>query len=306
MISQSDDRYPILLRETAGAPKRLWARGKLPGDTPSVSIVGTRKARPRGLSLAREVAAELVRAGFWVISGLALGVDAAAHEGALSVTQKGAGKTIGVLGSGLHKIYPRQNLRLAERMLNAGGGLLSEYEPDSPSYPNQFLERNRIVGGLSIATVFIEVPSRSGALSTANHVSEQGRDALVFPGEYGDSHYAGSNKLLREGATLVTQPQDVLDAVREILRLYPQLELPQGAESSQSEFTFTPSLTFDDPVLTRIYMCLHSSGQSLTVDNVVEITKLQSHVVSEALTQLLLQGVVEESVGSFYAKEANN
>jgi DNA processing protein len=192
----------------AAAPG-LWCCGDLTGLGRScVAIVGTRAATPYGRRLALQIAAELGRAGCCILSGLALGIDAAAHEGAL-----GAGAlTIGVLGSGHHRFFPRRNRPLAERILAGGGAVLSPYPPDQPAFRGQFLERNGVVAALADAVLVVEAPSRSGALNTAGWAA--GRiPVLAVPGDVDRRHVQGCLALIRDGATLARDAGDVLEAL---------------------------------------------------------------------------------------------
>jgi DNA processing protein len=192
----------------AAAPG-LWCCGDLTGlGRTCVAIVGTRAATPYGRRLALQIAAELGRAGCCILSGLALGIDAAAHEGAL-----GAGApTIGVLGSGHHRFFPRRNRPLAERILAGGGAVLSPYPPDQPAFRGQFLERNGVVAALADAVLVVEAPSRSGALNTAGWAA--GRiPVLAVPGDVDRRLVQGCLALIRDGATLARDAGDVLEAL---------------------------------------------------------------------------------------------
>src|SRR3989344_7367046 len=169
-INITDAGYPSLLSEIQSAPSQIFVRGLLPDSAlPTVAIVGTRKATKDGRELARKTAMELAEAGVVVISGLAMGIDTEAHKGALKVK----GITIAVLGNGIGSIYPAQNERLAKEILETSGTIISEYGSDEPSYKYRFIERNRIISGLSLGVVVIEAPEQSGALSTARFAGEQ-------------------------------------------------------------------------------------------------------------------------------------
>src|SRR3989344_4971641 len=164
IISQKNPEYPSLLKEIQNPPEKLYVLGNLPSEPlanrPKIAIVGTRKATAQGRLLAKEIARKLTELGVIIVSGLAMGIDTSAHEGAV----KAGGQTIAVLANGLDTIYPRQNENLAKKILELDGAIISEYPTNTPSFPNQFLERNRIISGLSIATIIIEAPERSGSL----------------------------------------------------------------------------------------------------------------------------------------------
>ena len=188
----------------------LYVCGTLAGlQRPCVALVGTRAASVQGRALTRRVAAELARAGVTVISGLALGIDAAAHEGAL----EGGGLTIGVLGGGHRRFFPPRNRELADRILAAGGAVASPFAPDEDAFPYKFLQRNGVVAALSDAVAVMEAPARSGALNTAGWAA--GRiPVFVFPGDVDRRAVAGCLALLRDGATLVRDAADILADLR--------------------------------------------------------------------------------------------
>lgn len=187
----------------------LWLRGTIEGlRRPSVAIVGTRAATAYGRRLARAFAHDLGSAGCCIVSGLALGIDAAAHEGALEARAP----TIGVLGSGHAKFFPQRNRELAARMVDAAGAVLSLWPPEHPAFPHQFLERNAVVAALVDAVVVIEAPARSGALNTANWAA--GRiPVLAIPGDVDRRHVDGCHALIRDGAILARTPADVLEVL---------------------------------------------------------------------------------------------
>lgn len=207
-------RYPALLARIADPPVRLWLRGDphaLRG--PCVALVGSRAASPYGLAVAERLAADLARAGVTVVSGLARGVDSAAHRGALAATGA-TGRTIAILGSGVDVIYPAEHEALADRIVNQGGAILSELPPGSPPRRGHFPRRNRLISGLSLAVVVIEASARSGSLQTARFALEQGREVLAVPGSIVGERFRGSHALLRDGAKLVESASDILEELR--------------------------------------------------------------------------------------------
>ena len=188
----------------------LWVAGSLAGlDRRTVAIVGPRAPSLGGIARARDLAAGLSQAGVCVISGLALGIDGAAHLGALD----GPTPTIGVLGGGHRSFFPKRNRDLADRMIASGGGVLSPYAPDEPARPPQFIQRNGVVAALADAVVVVEAAQRSGALNTASWAASLGIDVLAFPGDVERVVAAGCNALIRDGATLVRGTADVLEAL---------------------------------------------------------------------------------------------
>ncbi|MEX2053972.1 MAG: DNA-processing protein DprA [Candidatus Colwellbacteria bacterium] len=209
IINLADKEYPRLLREIPDPPKEIYVRGKIPTQPSVIAIVGTRKASARGKELAQEFATLLAQAGCVVVSGLALGIDTAAHKGALLAK----GRTVAVLGNAIDSIYPEANRGLANRIIKQGA-VISEYGPGARIEKSNFLQRNRIISGLSQAVLVIEAPERSGALATARHAGEQGRDIFVIPGNVDNPNYVGSHQLIRDGAILVRSVEDVLEDLR--------------------------------------------------------------------------------------------
>jgi DNA processing protein len=207
-ITFEDSMYPPLLREIQNPPKKLYIKGELSYKDAMIAIVGTRKASESGIKLAHLFAKSLVEAGYTIISGLALGIDTASHKGALD----SSGTTVAVLGNSIDGIYPPQNEDLAKKIIKTGA-IVSEYGPGEIIEKRNFLERNRIISGMSIATIVIEAPSRSGSIATARLAGEQGRDVFVVPGSVDDPNYEGSNSLIRDGAILIRSIKDVLEEI---------------------------------------------------------------------------------------------
>lgn len=210
LVCREDDTFPPLLSCIPDAPLALYFRGSLkPLDRPAIAIVGARRATRYGLDMARELGRELTLRGASIVSGLALGIDGAAHEGALQAE----GETVAVLGSGLNRVQPRSNLPLARRILDRRGLLVSEYSLNRQGYPHQFPERNRLISGLCSGVVVVEASARSGSLITARFAAEQGREVMAVPGAPGLPNSTGANRLLKTGAALIESGLDVLSAL---------------------------------------------------------------------------------------------
>lgn len=256
----------------------LWRTGALAGlALPCVAIVGTRAATPYGRRLARTFAEQLGAAGCCIVSGLALGIDAEAHEGALRANAP----TIGVLGGGHRRFFPTRNSRLAERMLAGGGAVLSPYEPQHPAHPGQFLARNGIVAALSDAVVVIEAPVRSGALNTAGWAA--GRiPVFAVPGDVDRAHVQGCLALIRDGATLARHAGDVLEA------------LGRGALLPMRRAFATA-----DPAAARLLAALEGGERAL--DDLVAETGVAAPAALAALAVLDLDGAVERRGPTCYA-----
>jgi DNA processing protein len=208
-LRRDHPQFPQRLTGIPDPPHQVWVRGT-PGHLPrpdeaAIALVGSRAASHDGLHVARHLARELARAGVIIVSGLARGIDAAAHEGALDA----AGRTVAVLGSGLQRLYPPEHAGLAQRMLPAGA-VLSEYPPHTAPHPGLFPPRNRLVSGLADAVIVVEAAERSGALITAGAALDQGKDVFVVPGRVAGGRNRGGHLLIRDGARLVESAEDVL------------------------------------------------------------------------------------------------
>lgn len=201
--------YPERLRRLADAPPLLWVRGPLEAlSPPAVAVVGARAASAYGRAVGRALGAALARGGLAVVSGLARGVDAEAHEGALGV----GGVTLAVQGCGPERVYPSGHEGLARRLLGRGA-LVSEFPPGTPPRPAQFPLRNRLISALARAVVVVEARERSGSLATARHAADQGVEVLAVPGPIDAPTSRGTNRLLRDGARVLLEVRDVLDAI---------------------------------------------------------------------------------------------
>jgi DNA processing protein len=257
----------------------LWGVGPLEGlRLPSVAIVGTRAATPYGSRLAHAFALALGRAGCCIVSGLALGIDTAAHRGAL---EAGA-PTIGVLGCGHEQFFPRRNRALAEQMIAGGGAVLSPFAPAVAAYPSQFLDRNGIVAALADAVVVIEAPSRSGALNTAGWAA--GRiPVLAVPGDVDRPHVQGCLALIRDGATLARSPEDVLEA------------LGMHGTSECRPRRKPPA----DPLARELLAALAQGHDAL--DALVAATGANAAAILASLAMLEIDGRIESRGGGTYA-----
>jgi DNA processing protein len=205
-IDRGEAEYPAHLLEIPAPPDRLWVRGGLVDeDALAVAIVGSRRATPFGLELAERLAGDLAARGITVVSGLARGIDSAAHRGALEA----GGRTIAVLGSGVDVLYPPENRRLAARIAEQGA-LVSQFAPGAPALAHHFPVRNRIIAGLALGVVVVEAAEQSGTLITAGHAGDLGREVMAVPGRAGAPTSRGTHKLIRDGAALVESWEDVV------------------------------------------------------------------------------------------------
>jgi DNA processing protein len=275
-VGRSDDGFPALLRAIHDPPPGLFLRGSGDPDLlaqPSVAVVGARACSAYGTQVARSLAHELAAAGLVVVSGMARGIDGEAHRGALEA----GGATVAVLGCGIDRDYPAAHSSLAQRIQEVGL-IVSEYAPGVEPAPWRFPARNRLIAGLSQATVVVEARERSGALITADLALEEGREVFAVPGEITSALSAGTNGLLRLGATPVTTALDVLERF--------------GLEPSESE----PEPTLD-PGSKLVYEALRDGPAS--ADELARATSLPAPALSMALTFLELRGLVVEGEGTY-------
>lgn len=215
LLPIDDPRYPAALAASVDPPPLLYVRGAIEALVgPAVAIVGAREATHGGRERARDIARDLAASGLVVVSGLALGTDAAAHVGAL----EGRGRTLAFVATGIDEVYPRRHRALAETLLERGGALASEFPLGHPPKPWGFPQRNRLISGASLGVVVVEARLPSGSLTTARHALEQGREVMAVPGAVDNPASAGCHALIRDGATLVTSADDVLHALAGPLR----------------------------------------------------------------------------------------
>lgn len=283
-IAKDDPNFPSLLREAPKCPTGIYIKGNksiLNDSCLKIAIVGTRKATPSGLVIARELARTLAKQGIVIVSGLAIGVDQAAHWGCL----EGNGKTIAVLAHGLDSVHPSQHYNLAKKILDNGGALVSEYPAGTPVLPYRFLERNRIVSGLSKGVAVVEAPKRSGALSTAAYALEQNREIFVIPGAVNNSNYIGSNDLIKQGASLTTGAGDILDV----------FDIINNNSRQQAELSFN-NLNKDQKL---VLDTLNSIDESFSIDKLCQITKLTPQKANQVLTSLVIEEYIRENSGRY-------
>jgi len=276
-ILRHDSLFPATLASIPQEPSQIFFVGSLQKNARCCAIVGTRKASSSSVALAQKIASSLSQSGFVIVSGLALGIDAAAHRATLDAH----GITLAVLGGGLDRIYPSIHRALASSIVTSGGCLISEYPPSTPHLKRNFLVRNRIISGLSEIVIIIEAPERSGSLSTALYAQKQGKKLFVVPGPSHTPHFRGSHLLIRNGARLVRDEKDILD----------DLSLPTTTDIIPRRKPF-----INDPLL-KIFA---SSSDPLSFDKLLEITTLSAQELNRSLSSLVLEGKIEELHGNKY------
>ncbi len=285
LVTWGDASYPGRLREIADPPLALAVRGPLPLDTLGIAVVGARRASAYGRRVAEAMGRDLAQAGLAVVSGMAAGVDAAAHEGALAA----GGRTIAVLGTGIDGVYPAWHGRLAEAIAR-DGALVSEFPCGTPPLAANFPRRNRIISGLTIGTVVVEAAERSGSLGTARYALEQGREVFAVPGPVGVPQHHGPHRLIQEGATLVTGADDVLQHVAPAAR-DALLAARAGA-----------ALAVLAPVERRVLDAI--GGDEAHVDAVIGRAGIGAGPALETLLALELRGLVAQGPGKRFRRTA--
>lgn len=281
-IRPSDASYPLALREIADPPAQLfvWGDPEVLSAAPAVAVVGTRKPTDYGIRVAAHLARELAGTVV-VVSGLAYGIDTVALSEALAA----GSRTVAVIGSGLDRasFYPAVNYQLAERMVAGGGAIVSEYPEGTPPLKQNFPARNRIIAGLTLGTVVVEGAKGSGALITAQHALEFGREVWAVPGSIFVPEAVAPNRLIQEGATPVHSAADILES----LGLTPQLALPSSS---------SPATSAEQTIRELL------NRQAMSVDELARELALDSHLVSSTLTLMEIKGMVKSTGAGKFAR----
>lgn len=283
VISYYDDNYPAPLKEIPSAPQILYVKGNYDfNSAPMIAIVGSRKYSNYGQQVATSLAYDLTRAGLTVVSGMAIGIDAFAHRGALD----GNGKTLAVLGSSLDdkNIGPRVNFNLSRHIIN-NGALISDYPLETPSTPQTFPARNRLMAGLTLGTIVIEAGLNSGTLITANMALEFNREVFAVPGNIFSPGSSGANQLIKQGAKMVTSVNDILEEL--------------NIEKFQQEKTikeFIPASEEEEKILKII------SNEPVHIDRIIKLSKINTSIVSSILIILEMKNIIKDMGGQNYIK----
>ncbi|MBI4707432.1 MAG: DNA-protecting protein DprA [Candidatus Omnitrophica bacterium] len=282
--------YPASLNNIPSPPLVLYIKGRLEEkDEKSIAIVGSRRASFYGISSAEKFAQGLAEAGFSIISGMARGIDTAAHKGAL----KARARTIAVMGSGFNQLYPPENRALSEEIA-ANGAVVSEFGLDILPLPHNFPRRNRVVSGLSMGVLVVEAAKRSGALITADFALEQGREVFALPGKIDSDNSFGTNELIKQGAKLVSSVEDILEEFSF------QFDQPLLQER-RSKLPITPGL--DGGEESGVFSFL--SEQPVSLDELVERAKLDIIRISDILLRLQLKKIVKQLPGKLFVRSSH-
>jgi len=274
-----DKNYPKLLKEISDPPKILYYLGEIKADESSFAIVGTRRFSSYGKQVALEIAGDLAEAGLTIVSGLAPGIDTFCHQAVIERNRR----TIAVLGTGIDErsIYPQSNLKLSQRILETGGCLISEYPPGTPGSQFTFPQRNRIISGLSLGVLVVESKEKSGALITAEWAKKQGRKVFAVPGPIHSSNSKGPHYLIKNGAKLVENANDIL------------VELNLPLKEMVKEFI---GETLEENLILEAL-----KEEALYIDKIIEKTKLSAPTIASTLAILEIKGKVRNLGGSVFA-----
>ena len=283
ILSECDPAYPRALREIHDPPGILFVRGEiLPQDALAVAIVGSRHATHYGLAQAERLAGGLARAGLTIISGLARGIDAAAHRGALAA----GGRTLAVLGSGVLNMYPPEHAALADEVA-AHGAVISESPPRSPPLSGAFPQRNRIISGMSLGVLVVEASVRSGALISARHAMEQGREVFAVPGRVDNRMSHGCHRLIRDGAKLVETVDDVLEELGPLVA---------PAQSAQGDAVHHPAELLLNELEQQVLATIAS--EPITIDAVLAASQLPAPQVLATISVLEMRRLIRRLSGN--------
>ncbi len=280
IITYLDDEYPGGLRNVFDPPAFLYAKGKLiTSNSQKIAVVGTRRTSSYGRAVTEALSKELARAGVTIVSGMARGCDSAAHWGAL----KANGETVAVLGTGIDKVYPKENKALYEEIIKKGL-VLSEFPLGTPPLPQNFLQRNRIVSGMSRALLITEAPVKSGAMMTARLALNEGKDVFSVPGYITSDKSSGTNKLIKEGAALVEDANDILSALS--IEVKKSVKEVRKIESAEGNLIF--DILEDEP---------------LHIDLIASKTGLTIQSASTMLLRMELDGFIEQLPGKVFTRK---
>ena len=302
IVTSQDPLYPSQLLSTYDYPAFLYVKGHLKEDDVNVAVVGSRTASTYGKFTTERLCRELVLRGITVISGLARGIDSAAHRGALS----GKGRTIAVLGCGLDVVYPPENEKLFTE-ISLQGALISEFPFGTPPNAPNFPARNRIISGISLGVVVVEASEKSGSLITARIALEQGREVFAVPGSIDSSGSRGTNKLIKQGAKLIENVEDILEEILPQVTRAPKVVKPdqrqKQPDDQQKILTSSPDLVLKETEKT-VWQVL--SQKPVHIDQIITSTGLTAHEVLVILLNLELQGLIEQKPGKTYMRKESS
>jgi len=299
VLNLDDGSYPYLLREIADPPITLYVKGDWQAcfDAPCVAVVGSRRCSTYGENASQMLARDLAANGICIVSGLARGIDSAAHRGAIQAK----GRTVAVMGTGIGQVYPKDNAKLVDEILDTGGAIVSQFPLDTPPLSENFPYRNRIISGLSLGVLLVEASERSGSLITARLAMEQNREVLAVPGNITSKNSFGTNYLIKSGAKLVQQWQDVVSELPPEISaaiLPPEIDGKKANENKQPE-SVPAGLTAEER---KIWQSL-SPDEAAHVDVLMEESGLSFGDFNAALLGLEMRDLIRTLPGKHYARK---
>ena len=284
IVVMTDAEYPPLLREIPDPPPFLYVSGSLNKIDPAISVVGSRNATRYGIDTTQELCLQLAQLNFTIVSGMARGIDTAAHVGTLI----GDGTTVAVLGSGLSRIYPRENLGLSKK-ISASGAVVSEFPLKTEPDPHNFPVRNRIISGMTLGTVIVEATKKSGSLITARLAAEQNREVFAVPGNIRSFKSTGTHRLIKQGAKLVENAQDIIEELSAIISMKQSVQKKEPTNIS-------PSLTGKEEAIIHLL-----EPYPVHIDDLVHKSGMDIATVSSTLLTLELKRMVQQTPGKWFS-----
>jgi len=282
IITIQDKEYPPLLKEIYDPPYILYVKGKIENHPFPIAMIGTRTPSFYGIKIAEKFSFSLASLGFTIVSGLAKGIDTICHYGAI----KSKGKTIGVLGSGFKNFYPKENIKIVDKILELEGAVITEFPSNTLPEKWNFPIRNRIIAGISKGVIVVEAGQRSGAIITANIALSEGRDVFAIPGQVDNLYSKGTNKLLKDGAILVENIYDILE----------ELKIDIKEDIKEKKETDIKNLDADEKKV------LSFINEKINIEQLLELTGMNYSYLSTILLKLELKGVIKELPGKNYQK----
>ncbi|MBW2165948.1 MAG: DNA-protecting protein DprA [Deltaproteobacteria bacterium] len=295
IVTMSDPAYPSLLLQIPDPPPFLYVFGNLCNSIKNIAVVGSRNATSYGISITKRLCEELAALDFTIVSGMAVGIDTAAHTGALT----GKGKTIAVLGSGLERVYPHKNLKLFHKIAEKGA-VISEFPLLEAPEPHNFPIRNRIISGISLGTVIVEATQKSGSLITARLAAEQGREVFAVPGNINSFKSIGTHSLIKQGAKLVENTQDVLEELSPLITDDSLNNKIKHKDKPEDKIAKPPSLSSEESL---VFTAL--GHYPVHIDDLSRKISMEPGKLSGILLKLELQGIVNQAPGKFFSIETN-
>ncbi|MEK7664432.1 MAG: DNA-processing protein DprA [Patescibacteria group bacterium] len=293
IVKIADENYPETLKKIPDAPKVLYYQGNLIKDEKCIAVVGTRRPSPYGQQVTLQITGELAEAGLTIVSGMAPGIDTFAHK--ICIEKKK--RTIAVLGTGLDEksIYPQENLQLSRKIIENGGCLISEFPLGTHGSKFTFPKRNRIISALSLGVLIVEAKEKSGSLITAEYAKKQNKKVFAVPGQIFSSNSKGPNKLIKDGAILVENSNDILENIAELRGILPACAKAMAGRRGTTPKEFSTQNPEENLILQTL------KEEALYIDKIIEKTKLSAPVVGSTLALMEISGKIRNLGGNIYS-----